>query len=227
MTRHGKRYRAAVAKIEPRAYELDEALTLLRSLERAKFDETVEVAMNLNLDTRQSDQQVRGSIALPKGTGRSVRVAVFAQGEQAEAAAEAGASVVGADDLVARVQDGWLEFDVAIATPEMMPKVSRLGRILGPKGLMPSPKSGTVAPDVARAVGEFKAGRIEYRTDDAGNVHVPVGKMSFTDADLKANIEAFVEHIRAARPPSVKGQFIRSVTVTSTMGPGMRVSVGA
>jgi len=227
MATHGKRYRAAAAKVEPRAYDLDEALVLLRSLDGAKFDETVEVAMNLNVDTRQSDQQVRGSIPLPKGTGRSVRVIVFAEGRPAEEALQAGADEVGADDLIKKVQDGWLEFDVAIAAPDLMPKVSRLGRILGPKGLMPSPKSGTVTADVSRAVQEFKAGRIEYRTDDAGNIHAPVGKMSFSNEDLKSNIVAFVAHIRSSRPAVVKGQFIRSVTVTSTMRPGIRVHTEA
>jgi len=183
--------------------------------------------MNLNVDTRQSDQQVRGSISLPKGTGRSVRVVVFAEGRPAEEALQAGADEVGADDLIKKVQDGWLEFDVAIAAPDLMPKVSRLGRILGPKGLMPSPKSGTVTPDVSRAVREFKAGRIEYRTDDAGNIHAPVGKMSFSNEDLKSNVVAFVEHIRLSRPAVVKGRFIRSVTVTSTMRPGIRVRTEA
>jgi len=223
MSRQGKRYRSAAAKVEARPYSLDEGLTLLRSMAGAKFDETVEVAMKLNLDTRQSDQQLRGSIALPKGTGRSVRVVVFAQGREAEEAAEAGADEVGADELIAKVQEGWLEFDVAIAAPDLMPKVSRLGRTLGPKGLMPSPKSGTVTPEVGRAVREFKAGRIEYRTDDAGNVHALVGKISFSDEDLKANIAAFVDHIGTGRPASVKGQFVLSVTLTSTMRPGIRL----
>lgn len=225
MAKHGKRYRASAEKVADREYDLDEGVAVLRSMARAKFDETVEIAMRLSVDTRQSDQQLRGSLSLPKGSGRSARVVVFAQGAAAEAARAAGAELVGDDDLVKKVQDGWLDFDVAIAAPDLMPKVGRLGRILGPKGLMPSPKSGTVTADVAQAVREFKAGRIEYRTDDGGNIHAPVGKMSFSDEDLKANIVAFADHIRSRRPAAAKGQFIKSVTVSSTMGPGVRLNI--
>jgi len=225
MPKHGKRYRAAATAVEAREYDLDEAIGLLRSQGRAKFDETVEVAMSLNVDVRQSDQQLRGSISLPKGTGRSVRVVAFAEGQQAEDAEAAGADVVGADDLVKRIQDGWQEFDAAVAAPDMMSKVGRLGRVLGPKGLMPSPKSGTVTADVGQAVREIKAGRIEYRTDEGANIHAPVGKMSFSDEDLKANVVAFTDHIRASRPAAAKGAFIKRVTLSSTMGPGVRLAI--
>lgn len=225
MAKQAKRYRAASEKVQPREYELDEAIGVLRSFGKTKFDETVDVAMNLNVDVKQSEQQLRGSIPLPKGLGRAVRVAVFAQGKQAEEAKAAGADVVGDDDLIKRVQEGWMEFDVAIAAPDMMPRVGRLGRVLGPKGLMPSPKSGTVAADTGKAVREFKAGRIEYRTDDGGNIHAPIGKLSFSDADLKANILAFTDHIRTSRPSSAKGAFITSVTISSTMGPGIRLAI--
>jgi large subunit ribosomal protein L1 len=225
MAKQGKRYRASAEKVEKREYALDEAMTVLRSFRRTKFDETVEVAMALSVDPKQSEQQLRGSISLPKGIGRSVRVAVFAQGKAAQEAKEAGADVVGDDDLIKKVQDGWMDFEVAIAAPDMMPRVGRLGRVLGPKGLMPSPKSGTVTGDVAKAVREFKAGRIEYRTDDGGSVHAPIGKMSFSDEDLKANILAFTDHIRANRPSSAKGQFIKSVTIHATMSPGIRLAI--
>ena len=224
MATHGKRYRAAVAKVEPRAYDLDEALALLRSLDGAKFDETVEVAMNLNVDTRQSDQQVRGSISLPKGTGKTVRVIVFAEGDLAEEAKAAGADAVGSEDLVKKITDGWLEFDVAIAVPAMMRHVGKLGRLLGPKGLMPSPKAGTVTDKVTDAVKEYKAGRVEYRCDNGGNVHVAVGKASFSNEDLEENINAFLDHVRRNKPTGVKGQFIKKAVVGLTMSPGVSLA---
>lgn len=224
--KQSKRYRAAAEKVDKdKLYELDEALELLKGLEGAKFDETIEVALHLGIDPKSPEQVVRGTISLPKGIGRTLRVIVFAEGEKAEEAKAAGANEVGGKDLIERIQGGWLDFDVAIAVPEMMRNVGRLGRILGPRGLMPSPKSGTVAADVAPAVAEFKAGKIEYRADATGNVHAPVGKKSFSIEDLKANVEAFIEHIRQAKPAAAKGRYIQSVALSTTMGPGIRLAV--
>lgn len=224
--KQSKRYRAAAEKVDKdKLYELDEALELLKGLEGATFDETVEVALHLGIDPKSPEQVVRGTISLPKGIGRTLRVIVFAEGEKAEEAKAAGANEVGGQDLIERIQGGWLDFDVAIAVPEMMRNVGRLGRILGPRGLMPSPKSGTVAANVAPAVAEFKAGKIEYRADATGNVHAPVGKKSFSIEDLKANVEAFIEHIRQAKPAAAKGRYIQSVALSTTMGPGIRLAV--
>jgi len=221
-----KRYRAGAEKVDAtKTYELDEALEVLKGLDGAKFDETVELALHLGIDPKKPEQAVRGTVSLPKGIGRTLRVIVFAEGEQAEAAQAAGAEAVGGQDLIDRVQGGWLDFDVAIAVPAMMRLVGRLGRTLGPKGLMPSPKSGTVTDDVTAAVTEFKAGKIEYRADAGGNVHAPVGKKSFAPDDLRANIEAFIEHIRQARPAAAKGRFILSAAVSTTMSPGIRLAV--
>lgn len=213
-----------------RGYERDrmygpiEALDLVRSLASARFDETVELAVRLGVDPRRADQIVRGTVSLPAGTGRTVRVAVFAAGEAAASAREAGADVVGADDLVARVQgEGFLDFDVAIATPDLMGQVGRLGRILGPRGLMPNPKTGTVTVDVGRAVTEFKGGRVEYRTDKVGNIHVPIGKVSFERAKLAENLRAVVDELNRAKPAAAKGRYMRAVTVASTMGPGVKI----
>ena len=224
MPKHGKRYRAALAQVErQRLYEPEEALAKVKELASARFDETVEVALRLGVDPRHADQVVRGTVTLPHGTGRPVRVLVFAKGEPAKAAEAAGADVVGAEELAERIQQGWLDFDVAIATPDMMGLVGRLGRILGPRGLMPNPKTGTVTFDVADAVREFKAGKVEFRTDKAGNVHVPIGKVSFTVEQLKENLDALVDAVIRAKPAAAKGQYIRSVTVSSTMGPGIRI----
>lgn len=225
MARHGKRYKEATARIEKKAYSLDEALELLQSLPRTKFDQTVELHLKLGIDPRQSDQIIRGSISLPAGIGAERKVICFAEGEAAEQAAEAGAVEVGSDELVAKIQGGWLDFDVAVAHPSMMPKVGKLGRLLGPQGKMPSPKAGTVLPDVAQAVKEFAAGKVEYRNDDTANLHAIVGKLSFDAAALKQNIEAFIDHIRRARPASAKGVFIRSVSIAGTMTPGIRIAV--
>jgi len=189
----------------------------------ARFDETIELAMKLGVDPRKADQIVRGTVALPAGTGKDVRVAVFAAGDAATAAREAGADVVGADDLVERVAGGFLDFDLAIATPDLMGQVGKLGRVLGPRGLMPNPKTGTVTTDVGRAVGEFKGGRVEYRTDKFGNIHVPVGKASFDKAKLLENVRAVVDEVQRAKPASSKGKYVRSVTLSSTMGPGVKV----
>ena len=200
-----------------------EALELVRSLAPASFDETVELAVKLGVDPRKADQVVRGTVSLPHGTGRTVRVAVFASGAKAEEARAAGADVVGADDLVERVNGGFLDFDVAIATPDLMGQVGKLGRVLGPRGLMPNPKTGTVTMDVGRAVREFKGGRVEYRTDRYGNIHVPIGKVSFDRRSLLQNLQAVIEELQRAKPASAKGRYMRSIALSSTMGPGVKL----
>src|SRR6478736_9079072 len=197
-----------------------EALGLVKSLGSAKFDETVEIAIRLGVDPRKADQMVRGTVGLPSGTGKDVRVAVFAAGAAAQEARDAGADIVGADDLAEQIQKGQFDFDVAIATPDMMPLVGRLGRVLGPRGLMPNPKTGTVTQDVGRAVTELKGGKVEYRTDRYGNVHVPPGKVSFTPDALQANLQAVMEELYRAKPASAKGRYLRRIGVSSTMGPG-------
>lgn len=224
----GKRYEDATRRYDRnRLYGLIEAVELVKSLSTVKFDETVELAVRLGVDPRKADQIVRGTVSLPAGTGKKVRVAVFSAGEAAQAARTAGADVVGADDLVERIQNqGFLDFDVAIATPELMPLVGRLGRILGPRGLMPNPKTSTVTNDVARTVGEFKAGRVEYRTDRYGNVHVPVGKVSFETEALAENVRSVMDELNRAKPASAKGRYVRTVTLCSSMGPGVRVDPG-
>jgi large subunit ribosomal protein L1 len=224
MTQHGKGYKEAVGQVDrEELHSVSDAIDIVKRLSRAKFDETIELAVRLGVDPRKADQIVRGTLSLPAGTGRSVRVAVFAAGEKAAEARAAGADVVGADDLVARVREGFLDFDVAIAVPDLMGQVGALGRILGPRGLMPNPKTGTVTNDVGRAVTEFKSGRVEYRTDKVGNIHIPVGKVSFDKADLMANIHAVIEELVRAKPAAAKGRYIRSVTLSSTMGPGVRI----
>ena len=225
MPKHGKKFTNAAKRVDPNAlHGAIEALELVKSLAPAKFDETVEIAVRLGVDPRKADQMVRGTVALPSGTGKDVRVAVFAAGPAAEAAREAGADVVGADDLVDRIQnENFLDFDIAIATPDLMGLVGRLGRVLGPRGLMPNPKTGTVTPDVGKAVTEFKGGRVEYKTDRYGNVHVPLGKVSFEKAALVANFSALIDELMRAKPASAKGRYVRSVTVASTMGPGVKV----
>jgi large subunit ribosomal protein L1 len=221
----GKRYSDMLKRLDrERLYTPAEAVDIVKSLATAKFDETIELALRLGVDPRRAEQIVRGSLALPNGTGRSMRVAVFAAGEQAADARAAGADVVGADDLVLRIEkEGFLEFDVAIATPDLMVQVGRLGRVLGPRGLMPNPRTGTVTTDVAKAVSEYKAGRIEYRTDRVGNVHVPVGKASFDARSLLENVRAVLDEINRVKPAAAKGRYIRSVTVSSTMGPGVKI----
>jgi large subunit ribosomal protein L1 len=232
--RRGKKLRNHLSNIEKRLREagampLKQAVAELRKLKRAKFDETVEVHINLGIDVTQSDQMVRGAIPLPHGIGKSVRVAVFAQGDNAAKAKAAGADVVGGADLVERVtKENFLDFDVAIATQDMMGQVSRLGKVLGPRGLMPTPKAGTVVPatgDIAAAVRDFKAGKVEYRSDKTGQVHAGVGKMSFDDDKLVANITTFVDQVRASKPAAVKGVFINGVSVSATMSPGIRVAI--
>jgi large subunit ribosomal protein L1 len=222
--RNGKRYKAALSQIDRRAqYSIEDAITLLKDMPAPKFDQTVEMAMRLGVDPQQAEQQVRGTVMLPHGLGKTIRVVVFAKGEQAAAAETAGADVVGADDLAERINGGWTDFDVAIAAPAMMSVVGRLGRILGPRGLMPNPKSGTVTPDVARAVAEAKAGRVEYRVDRNGNVNAPVGRISFDEDRLVENARTLFDTILRARPSSAKGQYVRSVTLATTIGPGVRI----
>jgi len=226
MSRRGKRYQEAkklVASSQP--YEINEAVSLLKKLHHSRFDETVEICMKLGLDTRQADQQIRGSVALPAGLGKKVRVVAFCEGEEAHKAKEAGAIEAGGEEIVEKISQGWLDFDVALASPKIMPKVVKLGRILGPKGLMPSPKSGTVVEDVPEAVKEFLAGKVEYRADAGGNVHAPVGKLSFSDEDLATNIKAFTEHIRMVRPSGAKGSYIQKMTLSSSMSPGIPVAL--
>jgi large subunit ribosomal protein L1 len=224
MTQHGKKYTESLSKVDREAlYGLVEAVDLVKSLASATFDETVELAVRLGVDPRKADQIVRGTISLPSGTGRDVRVAVFAAGEAAADARTAGADVIGADDLVARINGGFLDFDIAIATPDLMGQVGTLGRVLGPRGLMPNPKTGTVTTDVGKAVAEFKGGRVEYRTDKVGNVHIRAGKASFTSDQLVANIRAVLDELQRVKPPSAKGRYFMSITVSTTMGPGVHV----
>ncbi len=220
----GKKFTDAAKKFDrDQVFTPTEALALVKSLASAKFDETVEFAVRLGVDPRKADQMVRGTVALPSGTGKDVRVAVFASGEAAQAARDAGAEFVGAEDLAAEIEKGNMNFDVAIATPDLMPMVGRLGRVLGPRGLMPNPKTGTVTNDVAKAVGEFKGGKVEYRTDRYGNVHVPLGKVSFTPEALEANFRAVLDELQRAKPASAKGRYLRKITLSSTMGPGVRL----
>jgi large subunit ribosomal protein L1 len=226
MARHGRKYREAAALVEAeRRYPLEEAAELLPRLSTAKFDATVEAHLRLGVDPRHADQLVRGTVVLPHGTGRSSRVIVFAQGEKAQEALRGGADEVGGEDLVKKIDAGWFEFDVAIATPDMMGMVGRLGKKLGPRGLMPNPKSGTVTFDIERAVSEIKSGRIEFKVDRAGIVHVPVGRASFTPDQLQANVAALVDAINRAKPSGAKGTFMRTLTLAPTMGPGVRIDI--
>ena len=223
MPKHGKRFRDAKAKVPPGVqFKPEEAVQMVKDLATAKFDETVEVATCLNVDPRKADQIVRGTVVLPHGTGKTTRVLVIAQGEKETEAAEAGADYVGTE-YVDKIQEGWLEFDVCVATPDLMGKVGPLGRILGPRGLMPTPKGGTVTFDVGRAVSEIKAGKIEYRVDKTGNVHAPIGRVSFTPDQLGENLGAIMESIVRAKPSAAKGTYVKSVTVSSTMGPGVAI----
>ncbi len=226
MVTRSKRYKKARDRIDrSQRYALEDAIDLLKSMPQADFDETVELAVQLGIDPRQTDQQVRTSISLPHGTGKSVTVVVFAEGDDAEEALEAGADEVGSDDLVERVEDGWMDFDVALATPSMMSQVGRLGRYLGPRGLMPTPKNGTVRDDIAAAVEEFKAGKVEMRNDDGGNIHVPVGKISFGDEELGDNVHAVLEHLAREKPTGASGQYFKNVVLTSTMSPGVKLAM--
>jgi len=220
----GKRYRDANAKIDrDREYAANEAFQILKSLPDAKFDETVEVAFRLGIDTRKADQSVRGTVSLPHGTGRSVRVAVFAAGDKAREAQEAGADIVGGDELVEEVMKGTIDFDAAVATPDMMASVGKAGRVLGPRGLMPNPKTGTVTMDIAKAVSDIKGGKVEYRADRTGNVHVVLGKKSFDERALFENYIAVVDEVLRSKPSAAKGRYIKSLAVSTTMGPSVRV----
>ncbi len=224
MPKRGKKYRKALEKIDRmRRYSLDEALELIKEIHYASFDETVDLAVRLGVDPRKSDEMVRGSVVLPHGTGKDVRVLVFAKGEKIKEAEEAGADFVGGEELVEKIKGGWLEFDKAIATPDMMGQVGKIGRILGPRGLMPNPKVGTVTFDVAKAVKEMKAGRVEFRVDKAGNIHTAVGKISFDGKTLRENILTLLDALQKAKPPAAKGAYFKSWAISTTMSPGIRL----
>jgi len=224
MSKKGKRYNDALTKYDSQHHhDGQESIEIVRSLAQAKFDETIDLVVRLGVDPRKSEEMVRGTVALPSGTGKNVKVAVFAQGEAATAAKEAGADYVGADDLATEVEGGMLDFDVAISTPDMMPTVGKLGRALGPRGLMPNPKSGTVTDDPAKAVQDFKGGKVEFRTDRYGNVQVPIGKASFETASLVANFNAVVEELERLKPSSSKGRYFKKVSISSTMGPSVLI----
>ena len=226
MAKHGKKYENALKEFSRATlYEPQEAFAVLKKTATAKFDETIDLAIRLNLDPRQADQQVRGAMVLPHGTGRTRSVLVFAKGDKAKEAEAAGADFVGAEDMVEKIQkENWFDFDVVVATPDMMGIVGKLGRVLGPKGLMPNPKTGTVTPDVTKAVQEVKAGKVEYRLDKAANVHVVLGKASFTEEQLLANYTALVETLIKAKPSAAKGQYMKSIAISATMGPGVRIN---
>lgn len=224
--KHGKKYAAALAKVDAeKNYALNDAVALVKEIDYSNFDASVEVVFNLNVDTRQADQQLRGAVVLPNGTGKDKKVIVFAQGDKAKEAEAAGADVVGAADLVAQIQGGWLDFDTAIATPDMMAQVGRVARVLGPKGLMPNPKTGTVTMDVTKAVSDAKGGQVTYRTDRDGNVAVPVGRVSFEDGKLAENIKTIAETVLKARPAAVKGTYVQHVSIASTFSPSVTLDL--
>jgi large subunit ribosomal protein L1 len=223
----GKRMRELRAKIDPeKLYSPDEALPLIKDVSGAKFDETVEAHIRTGVDPRHADQMVRGSVVLPAGTGKQIRVLAFAQGDQAREAQEAGADIVGAEDLVQRIQGGWMEFDVAVATPDVMPLVQRLGRVLGPRGVLPNPRAGTVSMEIGRLISEVRAGRVEFRVDRTAVIHAPIGKASFTEEQLRENLSAIMDAVVRAKPSAAKGQYIRSITLAPTMGPGVKMDIG-
>ena len=223
MPKHGKKFRQSAAKVETRPYPLNDAIGLARDAAYAKFDETLEISLRLGVDPKHADQMVRGTVVLPHGLGKTARVLVFASGEKIREAEEAGADVVGGDELAKRIEGGWLEFDSVVATPDMMRVVGRLGKVLGPRGLMPNPKAGTVTLDVAKAVQEIKAGKVEFRVDKTGIVHAPVGKLSFGPDRLRENAEALIGAVIKAKPSAAKGKYVRGVAISSTMGPGIKV----
>ncbi len=226
MAKHGKKYKEALKLIEEgKLYAAKEAVEIVKKTATAKFDETIELHVRLGVDPKYADQQVRGAVVLPHGTGKTKRVLVFAKGEKVKEAEDAGADFVGSDEMVTKIQGGWLEFDVAVATPDMMGTVGRLGKVLGPRGLMPNPKLGTVTMDLTKAISEIKAGKVEYRTDKAGNVHCPIGKASFDEAKLLENYQALIDTLNRAKPAAAKGQYMKSITVSSTMGPGVPVAL--
>ena len=223
MAKHGKKYRAAAGKVEPRPYQLDEAFGLLKQIAFAKFNETVELSMLLGVDPKHADQMVRGTTLLPHGTGQTKRVLVIAQGDKQKEAQDAGADFIGGDEVVEKIQGGWTDFDAVIATPDMMRSVGKLGKVLGPRGLMPNPKTGTVTFDVAKAIQEIKAGKVEFRVDKTSIIHVPVGKISFSADQLKDNASAIINAVRKAKPPAAKGKYVRSIYVSSTMSPSVQI----
>ncbi len=227
MPKHGKGFRNATGKIEKRPYPLGEAIELAKGAAFAKFDETVEIAMRLGVDPKHAEQMVRGTVVLPHGTGKSVRIVVFASGEKIKEAQDAGADEVGGEELAKKIEGGWLDFDAVVSTPDLMRVVGRLGRVLGPRGLMPNPKAGSVTFDVGKAVEDIKAGKVEFRVDKAGIIHAPVGKVSFTAEHLKANAEALIGAVLKAKPAAAKGKYVKTVSLSSTMGPGVRVDESA
>lgn len=227
MAKKSKQYSAAAEKVDVlKAYSLEEAVALVKDVDYAKFDATVEVAYRLGVDPKKADQQIRGAVVLPNGTGKTQKVLVFAKGEKAKEAEAAGADYVGEAELVQKINGGWFDFDVVVATPDMMAEVGRLGRVLGPKGLMPNPKTGTVTMDVTKAINEIKAGKVTYRVDKAGNVHAPIGKVSFDNAKLVENFKTINDTILRVKPATAKGEYIKNITVTTTFGPGVKVDAG-
>lgn len=226
MARRGKNYRRVAEKLEARSYSIEEAIDFLKDGAYAKFDETLEAALRLGVDPRHADQMVRGTVVLPHGTGKKVRILVFASGEKIKEAEDAGADHVGDDELAQKIQDGWLDFDAVISTPDMMKVVGRLGRVLGPRGLMPNPKSGTVTFEVAKAISDIKAGKVEFRVDKAGVVHAPLGKLSFASEQLKENTLSLLGAILRAKPSAAKGKYVKGISLSSTMGPGLKIDEG-
>ena len=223
MAKHGKKYTAAAAQVQTRAYVIEEAIPLLQKVKYAKFDETVELSMRLGVDPKHADQMVRGTVVLPHGLGKSKRVLAIAGTDKQKEASEAGADFVGGEELVEKIVGGWVDFDAVVATPDMMRAVGKLGKVLGPRGLMPNPKTGTVTPNVAQAIKEIKAGKVEFRVDKTGIIHAPVGKTSFPTENLVANAHALVDSVVRAKPPAAKGKYLKSVTLSSTMGPGIAI----
>jgi len=226
MARHGKKFAAAAAEVQGRTYSIEEAIPLIQKVKYAKFDETVEIAMRLGVDPKHADQMVRGTVVLPHGLGKSKRVLAIAGADKQKEASDAGADHVGGDELVEKILGGWVDFDAVVATPDMMRAVGRLGKVLGPRGLMPNPKTGTVTPNVAQAIKEIKAGKVEFRVDKTGIIHAPVGKTSFSSDKLIDNTHALVDSVVRAKPPAAKGKYLRTVTVSSTMGPGVAIDTG-